>query len=224
MTDLEELRRRSPLRVLDRSIDGGLGPGNLGVVWGAPGVGKTAFLVGVALDELARDRQVLHVAFDQTPDRVQTYYDEIFRELGKSQGLARTAELWQRIEQGLRIQSYTRNTFSLQALQRTVALLEEQPGVQPDLLLLDGLDWRATTEGTVQALKVLARSLGAKLWMSTDLLPDLLSTQGTLIDVLLQLKADAGTVHLRLLKEHEAPFPKPLLLDLNPATLLLTRT
>ena len=66
----KELNERSPLRVLEQSIHGGLGRGNLGVVMARHGVGKTAFLVGVALDDLMRGRKVLHVSLEQPVDRV----------------------------------------------------------------------------------------------------------------------------------------------------------
>ena len=62
MTHSKELNERSPLRVFERSIHGGVGEGKVGVVCAGPGVGKTAFLVGIALDYLMRGHQVLHVA------------------------------------------------------------------------------------------------------------------------------------------------------------------
>ncbi len=83
----KELNERSPLRVFEQSIHGGLGRGNIGVAVGRHGVGKTAFLVGVALDDLMRGRKVLHVALDQSVEKVRQYYDEIFMDL------ARTSEL-----------------------------------------------------------------------------------------------------------------------------------
>ena len=45
----QEAILRGPLRVLDRSIRGGLGKGHLGVIMAPAGVGKTAFLVQVGL-------------------------------------------------------------------------------------------------------------------------------------------------------------------------------
>ena len=53
---------RSPLRLLEKGLQGGLGIGNIGVLVAGHGVGKTPFLVGVALDELLRQGTVLHVA------------------------------------------------------------------------------------------------------------------------------------------------------------------
>ena len=43
------LNARSPLRLLEKNLHGGLGRGNLGVVLAGHGVGKTSFLVGVAV-------------------------------------------------------------------------------------------------------------------------------------------------------------------------------
>ena len=48
----KEVNERSPLRVFERSIQGGLGKGNVGVVMSRAGAGKTAFLVDIALDDL----------------------------------------------------------------------------------------------------------------------------------------------------------------------------
>ena len=59
---LKELNHRSPLRVFERSVHGGLGRGNLGVVAASAGVGKGAFLTAIALEspqELLRYDDVL---------------------------------------------------------------------------------------------------------------------------------------------------------------------
>jgi len=56
----KEINERSPLRVFEKSIHGGLGKGNLGVVMSRAGVGKTALLIGIALDDLMRALWVRH--------------------------------------------------------------------------------------------------------------------------------------------------------------------
>ena len=67
----KEVNAQSPLRILEKSIHGGLGAGNLGLVMARAGVGKTAFLVQVALDDLMRERSVLHVTLEQTVEHVR---------------------------------------------------------------------------------------------------------------------------------------------------------
>ena len=58
----KELNERSPLRVLEKSIHGGLGRGNLGVVIARHGVGKSAFLVGYGLDHAEDFRHLPFIA------------------------------------------------------------------------------------------------------------------------------------------------------------------
>jgi KaiC/GvpD/RAD55 family RecA-like ATPase len=78
-----ELSERSPLRHFDQSMHGGLGRGQLGIVASRRGVGKTPFLVHVALDALLRERRVLHLSHEHTVDHVRAYYDEIFLDLAE---------------------------------------------------------------------------------------------------------------------------------------------
>src|SRR5262249_20984785 len=80
----KELNERNPLRLFEHSIHGGLGPGNVGVVVARHGIGKTAFLVGIALDDAMRGRKVLHVSLDKTDDHIREFYDEIFMDLAHS--------------------------------------------------------------------------------------------------------------------------------------------
>src|SRR4029077_2202291 len=56
----EELNENNPLRLFAHSLHRGLGRGNIGVVVARHGIGKTAFLVGIALDDAMRGRKVLH--------------------------------------------------------------------------------------------------------------------------------------------------------------------
>ena len=72
----KELNERSPLRLFEHSIHGGLGRGNVGVVVARHGIGKTAFLVGIALDDAMRGRKVLHARLARQHGR---YIPGVFR-------------------------------------------------------------------------------------------------------------------------------------------------
>src|SRR5207247_8939045 len=74
----KELNERNPLRLFEHSIHGGPGAGNVGVVVACHGIGKTAFLVGIALDDAMRGRKILHVSLEKTVDHMRVFYDEIF--------------------------------------------------------------------------------------------------------------------------------------------------
>jgi predicted ATP-dependent serine protease len=87
----QEMNERSPMRVFQKSMHGGLGRGKLGVVAAGPGVGKTALLVQIALDELLRSRRVLHISHEHAVDHVRNYYSEIFHEISEVSRLREAA-------------------------------------------------------------------------------------------------------------------------------------
>jgi predicted ATP-dependent serine protease len=227
MTRSKELTERSPLRVLDRSIHGGLGSGNLGVACAGAGAGKSAFLVAVALDHLLAERQVLHVALDHPVDRVRDYYDEIFSELATTESLEDAPRTRLEIDRNRRIHAFAPHTFSVERLEQTLQLFEQHAGQHPACLVVDGYDFEAGSPQEVAALKGLAATRGAELWMSATLRKDgaaePIAGYESLIDVLLRLKGDGRTVHLQLLKEHGRAVGEGVGLDLDPTTLLLKR-
>lgn len=234
MTCMKEIREHSPLRVLDRSIHGGLGPGDLGVVCSGAGAGKTAFLVGLALDVLMRGCQVLHIAIEQSVDRVRNYYDELLAEIARVEHLEKPAEVRLTIEKNRRIHVYQDRTFSLDSLERTLMFLRAHTDLHPDLILIDGFDWQRDATDDLIRLRKLAADQGAQLWMSATIsrapgaessesLPAPLGRFASLVDVVLRLKGADGTVHLTLLKDRENVTPEPIALDLDPTTLLLVK-
>ena len=77
----QELIKRSPLRILEKTIHGGLGKGNLGVIAARKGVGKTAFLVHLSTDQLFQDKHVIHVSFSSNTKHIIEWYEDIFNEI-----------------------------------------------------------------------------------------------------------------------------------------------
>jgi len=106
------LNARSPLRLLEKGLHGGLGPGNLGVVLAGHGVGKTSFLVGVAVDELLRSGRVLHISLSHTVAHVRAHYDTVFEELASSTHLEDDGLIQAEIDRRRSIRVYLPNSFS----------------------------------------------------------------------------------------------------------------
>src|SRR5512144_2417522 len=104
----KEANLQSPLRILDRTIHGGLGKGHLGVIMAPAGVGKSACLVQIGLDALLRQKPVLHVAVGQSVEHVSARYDALFDELaervdladrrGVRESIARRRLIWSSLE------------------------------------------------------------------------------------------------------------------------------
>ncbi len=229
----KDLNERSPLRVLEKSIHGGLGRGNIGVAVGRAGVGKTAFLVGVALDDLMRGRKVLHVALNQPVEKIRGYYDEIFTDLAKSSGLTDVDRERLEMERNRNIHTYIGNAFSIPRLREGVAFLREHAHFHPDALIIDDFDFGSAQAAELAELKAIAGELDAELWMSAVThrdaprnergIPEPLARLEGSVDVIVFMAHDGRAVHVRLLKDHDNPEVSELSIALNPTTMLLIR-
>jgi hypothetical protein len=229
----KEMNERSPLRLLEKSIRGGLGKGNLGVVMSRAGIGKTAFLIGVALDDLMREHKVLHISFDDSVERIRDFYDVIFAEIRRSTRLEDAAETHARMERSRMIHTYSRGELSVDRLRESIAFLGRHANFQPEVLLLDGVDFRATNNEELAALKQLAANIRVEIWISAqthrDKPPkdprgvcDRVVRFDDYISVMVLLHPEKeGSVTIRLLKDHENKDLADLHMELDPTTLLL---
>ncbi|WP_242343810.1 hypothetical protein [Anaeromyxobacter terrae] len=158
---------QSPLRVLDRSIHGGLGKGHLGLIMAPAGVGKSACLVQIGLDALLREKPVLHVAVGQSVEHVSARYDAHFEELAERVDLADRRGVRESIAHRRLIWASVEGTFSARGLDEALAAFQAHLEVAPCTILVDGFDWEDPgCSATVAAVKASAADIGAELWMT----------------------------------------------------------
>lgn len=224
------LNARSPMRVLEKGLHGGLGTGNLGLVLAGHGVGKTSFLVGVALDHLFRGEQILHVALDHTVAHTRAYYDTIFEELASSTNLEDQALIHAEVGRARSIRAYPAEGFGASKLREAVKL-EEEAGAKPGLVIVEGFDANHTARSEVEELRALAGELNSEIWLSAacadekvDALPGGLASAQEVFSVILALEPEEDSVALRAIKDHDNPDVAALRVALHPKTLLLTRS
>lgn len=226
----------SPLRVFERSIHGGLGRGNVGLVLSRAGVGKTAFLVDVALDDLMRDRKVLHVDLEHSAERLREYYDEIFRDLAESMKLEEKSRIRLQIERNRMIHSFLHGTFDMAKVEAALDYMREHVHFDPYCVILDGIpDWANTPgeqiERQLRDIKGMAVRRNVELWLSAQShrdeerdergVPVRLVPYLEYVSVAIQLVAQADHVKLQLVKDHDSPHLAELHMELDPKTLLL---
>ena len=229
----KELNERNPLRLFEHSIHGGLGPGNVGVVVARHGIGKTAFLVGIALDDAIRGRKVLHVSLDKTVNHVREFYDEIFMDLAHSAGLEDLATARLEMERHRMIHTYAGGTFTTAKLRHSMQFLKEVAHFEPACLILQGFAFEQATLADIEALRQLAAEFNAELWMSALThrgaaadergIPEPIAKLAAAIAVIVQMADDDGVVKLSLLKDHDNPNVAKLALALDPSTMLLVK-
>lgn len=229
----KDLNERSPLRLLEQSIHGGLGRGNIGVVVARHGLGKSAVLVGIALDDLMHGRRVLHIALDERTDKIRDYYDEIFMDLAKSGNLQDIDTERRELERFRHIHTFVGNSFSIARLRETIALLNTDMDFYPAALILEGFRFEQATKEDMEELRRIAREIDGELWMSAVThresrknargIPEPLDQLEECIDVILALEPGEKFVALRLLKDHDNPNVSPSHVALDPTTLLLVQ-
>ena len=119
----------------------GLGKGNLGVVMSRAGVGKTACLVQIGLDDLMRDKDVLHVALGYSVEHVSTWYDALFDDLASHTELADREATRASVARHRVIKTWADHDLSVDRLEKAITMFDEHLGFKPAAILIDGYDW-----------------------------------------------------------------------------------
>ncbi len=231
----DQVSENSPIRILERCCRGGLAPGELGVVMARAGVGKTAFLVQVGLDAAMRSQPVLHVALGQDLEHVRSWYDALFDDLAQTTRLEDREQVRAVVSENRVIQASADTSFSHERLDDIVKLYD-RARFTPALIVVDGLDWEtgAVVERAAElgALKLIAKRLGAVLWLSAQTHRDVTPAHPTalippcvayaeLIDIGVFLEPEGTHVSVRLVKDHATTPPADTPLQLHTDTMRL---
>ena len=229
----KELNERNPLRLFEHSTHGGLGRGNIGVVVARHGIGKTAFLVGIALDDAMRGRKALHVSLDKTVDHVREFYDEIFMDLAHAAHLEDLPSERLEMERNRIIHTYAGKSFTIHKLRHSINFLRDYVHFDPTCLILQGFDFERATLADLEAFRELAAEFNVEMWMSAMThrgvpsnehgVPEHIAKLAPAIAVIVQMSDHSDGVHLSLLKDHDNPNVAKLTLALDPSTMLLVK-
>jgi hypothetical protein len=227
-----ELIARSPLRILERSTRGGLGKGKIGAIAARRGVGKTACLVHIATDQLLRGKQVVHVSFASNTGHIIDWYEDIFREISRRFNLEAAMSVHDEIVRHRIIMNFNQEGMALSRAVSSVRTLIREGHFSADSIVVDGYDFGRSRIEEIAAVRGLAEELGLEVWFSASLgydqprynaqgVPLLLEPYITEIDVLVCLRPTDNHIQLQLVKDHDAPVPPDLHLNLDPRTLLI---
>lgn len=229
----QKFSERSPLRVLEKSIHGGLGRGNVGAVVSRAGTGKTACLVQVAIDSLIQDRSVLHVSLHDSVDHVRTWYDEMLDEFARAIGETDFPRAHRTdIERSRHIHTYRDHSFSVEKLHDAVRFLADHASFAPDTIILDGFDFASATAAQVEMLGAVAKEANAELWASAlshrhqpvdspSGIPHPIAPFEDSVSVVMYLEPNGNNVQIRILKDHGNPDVSGLHLLLDKRSFLI---
>ncbi len=228
-----ELVKRSPLRVLEGAIHGGLGRGNIAVLASPKGVGKTACLVHIATDKLLQGKHVIHVSYSSRVDYIITWYEDIFKEIAKDRKLKDALAVHDEIISNRVIMNFKQDGTKTEQVLKSLEAMITFGKFDADTVIVDGYDFAPPVCGELAKFKEFAGRLGLEVWFSASLketgaplydadgVPAMLAPLCGALDVVITLHALDELVEFRVVKDRDHPAPGVLPIKLDPRTFLI---
>lgn len=214
----QELVQRSPIRILEKSMHGGLKAGEIGVVSSKKGIGKTAVLVQIALDKLMQGQKVIHVSFTQDANHVISWYEDIFEEISRKKNLENADEVKSDAVKNRVIMNFNQDSLSAEQIIKSLNALIVDGGFGAQALIIDGYDFAKTDSATMQTIKGFAAKAGLEVWFSCTVsapeavydkksLPAVLKAIQDEIDVIVVLDPKADYIQFNVAKDRKDYHP-----------------
>jgi hypothetical protein len=227
-----ELIKRSPLRILEKSIHGGLGKGNLAIIASPKGIGKTACLVHIATDTLLMGKHIIHVSFSARTDHIISWYEDIFKEIARKRELESAMEVHDEIIRNRVIMNFNQEAIKTEQVVKSLKAMILDGNFTADQIVVDGYDFSRSSPEEFKVIKDFAVELGTSIWFSSSTLADDLEGRANgvpkslepymdYVSVLITLADKQDHINLRLVKDHGTYTKEDLDIRLDPRTLLI---
>ncbi len=143
--------------------------GKFGAVLSRAGVGKTSFLVQIALTQLLNDEKILHVSLDDPMEKINLRYKEGYTNLIDYIGYVdpqKAVRLWQDIKPNKVGISYTESTFDTQKIRDYLKSFKKADLTLPSIMIIDGLNFDKDVSKVLDELENLNREFSIFTWFS----------------------------------------------------------
>ena len=227
----EELISRSPVRIFEKSIHGGLKAGETGVIAAPSGIGKTSVLVQIALDKLLQGEKVIHVSFTQHSDYVLSWYEDIFDEFTRKKNLDHAKDIKDELVKNRVLLNFNQDGVTGEQILKSLRALIVEGGFNAASIIVDGFDFKRTNRQRMEAVKSAAKELNLSFWYSCNVngnnfdkknIPLALKDYLDLLDVVIVLEPKADHVALTASKDRNTAELEHLAVKLDPKTLLIS--
>jgi hypothetical protein len=228
-----ELIQRSPLRIFEQSIHGGLKAGEMGIIVSQPGIGKTSMLVQLAMDKLLQGKKVIHVSFTQHTHYVLAWYEDIFDELIDRKKLENAADVKDEIVKNRVLMNFNQEVMSNEQILKSLRAMIVEGAFAAESLIVDGFDFSRANRERISNVKAFAKELGLSVWYSCTVkengqplydgekMPLAIKDYADLFDIVIVLEPKTDHIELSISKDRDAHDLKTLAMRLDPKTLLI---
>jgi hypothetical protein len=228
----EELVQRSPVRIFEKSIHGGLKAGEIGIIASPSGIGKTSVLVQIALDKLLQGQKVVHVSFTQNAHYVFSWYEDIFDEFTKKKNLDKVNEVREDLVKNRVLLNFSQEWVNGPTILKSLKALIVEGGFNAEIIIIDGFDFKLTNRERMEAVKAGAKELGVSIWYSCTVsgaeplydkndIPLLIKDFLDFLDVVVVLDPKPDHIEMTASKDRDAKNFEHLAVKLDPKTLLI---
>jgi KaiC/GvpD/RAD55 family RecA-like ATPase len=239
----EELISRSPVRVFMKSIQGGLEPGQIGLISSPSGLGKTSVLVQIALDKLLQDLKVVHISFTKYSDNVLAWYENLFEEMVGKKNVQNLDDVKDAIVKNRVFLKFTQEGVTVEQIQSTLKALIVDGKFNARTIIVDGLDFASKETANAERfnkVKDFCKHYGLSFWYSCSSdatvesakdkrgAPAIVSGYADVFDVIVNLQPIRSSatnvkdhIALTLVKNRGSWNPGQQVIKLDPKTLLL---
>ena len=162
----KELILSDPLKFLGHETNNEIINGGFGAVASRAGVGKTAFLVQIAISSLIKEKNVLHISIQNPVDKINLWYQEIFSHLTRQLETKQCKQLWEQLISHRFIMTFEAESFDFSKLKTRIEELKTQNIFVPHLIIIDGLTFDESNLSELDDFKNFAKSHDLTTWFS----------------------------------------------------------
>lgn len=230
----EDLIAKNPLRVFAQDGAGKEIDQRMGLVMARAGLGKTAILVQIALDNILRGHQVLHVSIGASLEKTKVWYDDILQDIADGTKLEKPREIRDAVLRNRLIMTFKEAEFSRPKLEERLNDLVYQNVFRPACVVVDGFDFAAAGREAVADIRELMAIMDLQVWFSAVVhredgavqaegVPAPCQDVADLFDTVVMIRPDADSTDLALdvVKDATGCVKPGQALSLDPATYLV---
>lgn len=197
----DEYRQAIPTGVdgIDESLEGGLGKGELGVIIGPSGFGKTSMTTAFANQSASQGYKTVQIVFEDKPKQIQRKHISRItnieaRDLSKPENIERVRAEMEKVhifDDTLRIKKYPTGEVTPIQIKNYLKKLTNS-GFKPDIVFIDYFECLAASKNykdvwigeghTMRELEAIASDLDVALWVPTQGTKDSLSAEIVTMD------------------------------------------
>jgi replicative DNA helicase len=183
-----EVKYKTVLPAINKSLEGGLGAKEMAMVVAPPGVGKSLYLVNQGVHSMIEGRKVLYISLEMSEDKIAQRFDSIMtlvpqfklKDPANQLTVKERLEMFQQEFPGsqLVIKEFPTGQASINTIRNLLVQLKNYDEFEPDLLIVDYLELLRPTreiqqeyhaqQKTAEELRGVAMEYNFLVWTATQ--------------------------------------------------------